>query len=99
MLTHIWTNRPFFLVWDCHDLGLKNCRSLILDTKRGIIIGDKETTRLVNQFIKQQPVGLLLTRALVGSFAKNTMSALCLGKDLTRPFKWLYPSCDQLGQT
>lgn len=64
--------QTLLLVWDCHDLGLKNCRSLILDTKRGIIISDKETTRLVNQFIKQQPVGLLLPRALVGSFAKKT---------------------------
>ena len=41
MLTHIWTKQTLLLVWDCHDLGLKNCRSIILDTKRGIIISDK----------------------------------------------------------
>lgn len=59
------------LIWDCHDLGLKNCRSLILDAKRGVIISDKESTRLVNQFIKRQPVGLLLARCLISPLAKK----------------------------
>lgn len=57
--------KTMLLLLDCSELGLSKYRSIILDTKYGIILSDKGTTRLINEFIKTCPFGLLLSRTLL----------------------------------
>ncbi|MBD5069140.1 MAG: hypothetical protein HDT50_02965 [Lactobacillus sp.] len=64
------------LILDCHLLGLSQCRSLIIDAKRGIIISEKETTRLINQFVAKQSVGFLPARAILCAQGKKKMPCL-----------------------
>lgn len=64
------------LVLDCHLLNLPHCRSLIIDAKRGVVISEKETTRLVNQFVAKQSVGFLPARAILCAQGKKKLPCL-----------------------
>jgi hypothetical protein len=52
------------LLLDCRGLKSSKCKSLLVDRHHGVISSPKETKRLLNEWFKQQTIGLLLLRAM-----------------------------------
>lgn len=74
-------NEETWLILDTRQLNQPQCKSLLVEQNGRLIASEKETNRLINQFLNLQPIGLLASKATLTWLYPNQ-------NNLSIPYVW-----------
>nr|WP_054757870.1 hypothetical protein [Liquorilactobacillus satsumensis] len=84
------------LVMDCQSFPELNCKSFLLDQYRGIIKTNKETRKLINQFVAQRPLSFWGDANLFCLHCSSRGTILCFWQHNLNTFDRRHPAFDAL---
>ena len=69
-------SKQTLLIIDCRALNKSTAKSLLIQSDGRMLVSNKETARLINQFLDRQPIGLLLAKSVLNLLKINAKVAV-----------------------